>query len=93
LTATRYGSKSVCGRDFVSEGAVKIKLTVESQQLDKEELRHLIQAIRDCEQSSFPDKEIFIWVEAPELSAAEASNILASIKPAYRSGVITIKKC
>ena len=45
--------------------------------------RCLIQSIRDCEQRSFPDKEIFIWVEVPELSVAEAEEILASIKPAY----------
>ena len=69
---------------------MEVKLTLTSQQLDKEELRHLIQAIRDCEQSSFPDKEISIWIEVPELSGPEASEILASIKPAYGSGVITL---
>lgn len=65
---------------------MNIKLTFQSQQLDKEELRCLIQAIRDCEQKSFPDKEISIWIEAPELPTSEANDILASIKPPYRHG-------
>ncbi|GAJ13704.1 unnamed protein product, partial [marine sediment metagenome] len=56
---------------------MKIKLTIESQQLTKEELRVLIQSIRDCEQESFPDKEIAIWIEAPELSQSESEQILA----------------
>ena len=71
---------------------LKVKLTFESQQLSKEELRLLIQAIRDCEQTSFPDKEIFIWIEVPELSNAECNEILASIKPPYRHGPVTFKR-
>ena len=65
---------------------MKVKLSLESQQLTKEELQHLIQAIRDCEQQFFPDKEIAIWIEAPELSAQQCEQILASIKPPYRNG-------
>jgi len=63
---------------------VKVRLSLESQQLTKEELQLLIQGIRDCEQRSFPDKEIAIWIEAPELSTQECEQILASIKPAYK---------
>ncbi len=63
---------------------MKVKLSLESQQLTKEELQLLIQAIRDCEQESFADKEISIWIEAPELSARECEQILASIKPPYK---------
>ena len=63
---------------------MKVKLTLESQQLTKEELQDLIQSIRDCEQESFPDKEISIWIEAPELSTQECEQILASIKPPYK---------
>ncbi len=66
---------------------MKVKLGLESQQLTKEELRHLIQSIRDCEQESFPDKEISIWIYAPELSGAECEQILASIKPPYKYGL------
>jgi len=50
----------------------------------KEELRLLIQSIRDCEQESFPNKEIAIWIYAPDLSQSECKKILASIKPPYK---------
>lgn len=43
---------------------MKVRVTIESQQLTREELQLLIQGIRDCEQKSFPDKEISIWIEA-----------------------------
>ena len=67
---------------------MKVKLTLESKELTKEELRRLIQSIRDCEVKSFPDKEISIWVEVPELPTAECAEILTSIKPPYRHGPI-----
>ena len=69
---------------------MKVKLIVDSQQLTKEELQQLIQSIRDCEQKSFPDKEVFIWIDAPELSASEGKQILASIKPPYKYKYPTI---
>ncbi|GAI13654.1 unnamed protein product [marine sediment metagenome] len=71
--------------------AMKVKVTIQSQQLSKEDLRTLIQSIRDCEQKSFPDKEIAIWVDAPELTSAEASEILASIKPPYTGVGATLR--
>ena len=63
---------------------MKVKLSLESQQLTKEELQLLIQGIRDCEQKSFPDKKISILIEAPDLSAREGEQILASIRPHYK---------
>jgi len=66
---------------------MEIKLTLESQQLTMEDLKHLVQSIRDCEQKTFPDKEIFIWIEAPELTSAECAEILTSIKPAFGWGI------
>ena len=63
---------------------MKVKLTLSSQQLTKEELQQLIQSIRDCEQKSFPDKEISVWIEVPELPESEAERIMASIKPGGR---------
>ena len=69
---------------------MRVKLTIQSSELSKEELRLLIQSIRDCEQKWFPDKEITIWIEVPELREAEATEILASIKPPYRYGPIHV---
>ena len=59
---------------------MKVKLNLTSQQLTKEELQHLLQSIRDCEQEFFKDKKIFIWIEAMELTTEECSEIMASIK-------------
>lgn len=69
---------------------MEVKVTIQSQQLTKEELQLLIQGIRDCEQRSFPDKEISIWVEVPKLTTAEANEILTSIKPPYKYGTISL---
>ncbi len=62
---------------------MKIKLTILSQQLTKEDLQNLLQGIRDCEIKYFPNKAISIWIEVPELTTAEGTEILASIKPPY----------
>ena len=73
---------------------MKVKLSLESQQLTKQELQCLTQSIRDCEQESFPDKEISIWIEAPELSTQECEQILASIKPPckHKYGPFKVKR-
>ena len=65
---------------------MKVELTISSRQLTREDLRQLLQSIRDCELASFPDKEIAILIEVPELSSSECAEILTSIKPAYKYG-------
>lgn len=67
---------------------MQVKVTIESEELSKQELQQLIQSIRDCEQKSFPNKEISIWVEVPELTSDECNEILTSIKPPYTYGPI-----
>ena len=69
---------------------MEVKVIIESKELSKEELRCLIQSIRDCEVKVFPDKEISIWIEVPELTTAECNQILASIKPPYKHGPIVL---
>jgi len=69
---------------------MQVTITIQSRELSKEELRLLIQSIRDCEQKSFPGKEIAIWVEVPGLTAEECNEILASVKPPYKYGPISI---
>jgi len=69
---------------------MEVKVTIGSNQLTKEELRLLLQSIRDCEVKSFPDKEIAIRVEAPELTAKECAEILTSVKPPYKYGPISM---
>lgn len=59
---------------------------VQSDQLNKEDVRALLQAIRLCESATFPDKEIRILVDVPELKTSEVNEILTSIKPPYKYG-------
>jgi len=71
---------------------MKVELSLTSDQLEKEDIRALIQAIRACEMSTFPEKEISIKVEAPDLSMDDMGEILRSIKPPYRHGPFTFKR-
>lgn len=70
---------------------MKVNVQVKSEQLTKEDLRLLLQAIRDCEQKNFKDKEIFIGVEAPDLTIDEMSEILKGITPPYNCGPVIFK--
>jgi len=70
---------------------MKVNLSIQSDQLNKEDLCALLQAIRDCEMATFPDKWIYVSAEAPELSADEMTEILMSIKPPYNHGPVTFK--
>lgn len=67
---------------------MKVKLTVESNELTKEDLKSLLQAIRDCEQSTFPDKKISILADVPELTTDETVEVLKSIEPRYKYGAV-----
>ena len=51
---------------------IKVKVTIQSQQLSKEDLWALIQAIRDCEQKSFPPIMSGLFLELHGLEGKEA---------------------
>jgi hypothetical protein len=57
-----------------------------SEELTKEDLRLLFQAIRDCEQANFPEKLIGIFASADDLTTAECEEIIGSIKPPFKYG-------
>jgi hypothetical protein len=63
-----------------------MKVSVQSEQLSKDDLRLLLQAIRDCEQKHFKDKKISIIAKVPELGIDETMKILTSIKPPFSYG-------
>lgn len=65
---------------------MEVEFTIKSQALSKEEVRHLIQSIRDCEMKYFPNKEISIWIKVPQLTTAECTEILTSVRPPYKYG-------
>jgi len=71
---------------------MKVKLSLTSDQLDKEDIRALLQAIRSCEMATFPEKEIYIMVEVPDLSEDETGEIFRSIKPPYGLGPFSFKR-
>ena len=71
---------------------MKVNLSVKSDQLNKEDLRALLQAIRDCEMATFPDKEIYVLCEVPEMTEDDVTGILKSIKPPYDYGPLVLRK-
>ena len=71
---------------------MKVEISLTSDQLDKEDIQALLQAIRACEMATFPKKEISIKVEAPDLSMGDMGEILRSIKPPYGHGPFSFKR-
>ncbi len=70
---------------------MRVKVIVQSEQLTTDDLRRLLQAIRDCEQRFFREKEIWVSAEAPELTSEEMTEVLTSIKPPYDYGPVIFK--
>jgi len=67
---------------------VDVKVIIQSRELTKEEVQLLLQGVRDCETKHFPDKQISIWLEVPDMSTGECTEILTSIKPPFKYGPI-----
>jgi len=60
---------------------MKVAVQVISENLSKEQIVSLLQAIRDCEQKQFKDTPITILLDVPEATVKEAAEILNSVKP------------
>ena len=71
---------------------MKVNISVKSDQLNKEDLRALLQAIRDCEMATFPDKEIYVLCEVPEMTEDDTRDILTRIKPPYGYVPLVLRK-
>ena len=67
-------------------------ITIRSSQLGKDDLKKLLQSIRDCEQANFPDKVVSIILEVPEMSEEEGVKLLKGIKPTFGVGLLVLKK-
>jgi len=70
---------------------MKTNIVIYSEELNKGDIHLLLQAIRNCEQKIFPDKEIGIAVFAPDLSLEEMEAIVTSIKPPFKHGPMVFK--
>jgi len=69
---------------------MKINIVVYSDDLTGEDVALLLQGIRDCEQKSFPHKEIGVFLFAPALTTPEAIEIMARIKPPFTCGLLAL---
>lgn len=62
---------------------MRAKVVIHLEDISDEELYRLLQAVRDAEQDYFSEKMVSISVEAPELPAARADQVLARIRPPF----------
>ena len=62
---------------------MKISIVIRGEDFAGEDLRLLLQGIRDADQKFSPEKQIFMVVSAPELTAQECVEILSSLKPPF----------
>ncbi len=69
---------------------MKTNIVIFSDDLTKDDIHVLLQGIRDCEQKSFPNKEIGIAVFAPELTTDECNEIIKGMKPPFKHGPIAL---
>ena len=69
---------------------MRVKVTIQSSEFSKDDLRALLQAIRDCEQRFFKEKQIWVRVDVPDLSSTEMTEVLTSISPPYEYGPVII---
>ncbi|KKL48306.1 hypothetical protein LCGC14_2326820 [marine sediment metagenome] len=69
---------------------MKTTTSIKSEELSKEDLQALLQAIRDCEMATFPEKVIYITIEAPDMTMEDMTELLRSIKPPYDIGPVVL---
>ncbi len=69
---------------------MKINVVIYSDDMTKEDIGLFLQGIRDCEQKSFPQKEIGVFLFAPALTTREATDIMARIKPPFTRGPLAL---
>lgn len=67
---------------------MKTQVIIGSEELNQYDLAQLMQAIRDCEQTHFKDKQIMIFVDVPELTSAQIQAIITGIKPGFVSLIV-----
>ncbi len=61
---------------------MEINITVNNDTLSEDELKKLMQCIREIEQNK-PERHINIFINSPEKTTEEVKNVLSSIKPGF----------
>ena len=59
---------------------MNINISFDSNTLSEEEIKKLIQCVRDIEESK-PRRHIKIWVDSPEKTVENIEDIMLAIKP------------
>ena len=62
---------------------MKTNIVIYSEELNQEDIRILLQAVRDCEKKHFKVKQIGIALFVPELKQEQCQEILHGIKPPF----------
>jgi len=65
---------------------MKVNIIIYSEELTKEDIQFLLQKIRDCEQESFPQKEVGVFLFVPEMTTGECTDIMDGVKPPFKEG-------
>lgn len=61
---------------------MEINISIVNDTLSEEELKKLIQCIREIEQNK-PERHMNIFINSPEKTMKEATEVLSSIKPGF----------
>lgn len=59
---------------------MKISISIDNDTLSEEELKKLMQCIREIEQNK-PERHMKIWIDSPEKTMKEVKAIISSINP------------
>lgn len=61
---------------------MEINISIENDRLSEEELKKLVQCIRDIEQNK-PERHIDIFVNSPDSTVEEMKRIISSVDPGF----------
>ncbi len=64
---------------------MNITIQLMCEGFSKEELQILLQAIRDCEKTNFPQKNLMMLLDVPDLTVDELTDIIQGLKPPFAS--------
>lgn len=62
---------------------MKSNIVIYSEQLAEKDIQILLQAIRNCEQKYFLNKEVGIAIFVPALSKEQCQELISSIEPGF----------
>jgi len=61
---------------------MRIDISVDDDTLSEDELKKLVQCIREIEQNK-PERHINVFIDSPEKSMKEVKRVISSVKPEF----------